>query len=63
MLRFVRAKDGEIIFDRMRRLGLRGTWVCAEGNCLTKIANKSSFERVFKGPVVVDIESLKLSTR
>lgn len=61
--RFVRANDGEIVFDKSRRLGLRGTWICADGSCLNRIANKSPFERAFKKPVIVDVESLKLNVR
>lgn len=50
LLRFVRALDGEIIFDVKAVLPTRGLWLCAERTCISAAFDR---KKIFKGEKVI----------
>ena len=51
-LRFVRALDGEVIFDKNNKLPTRGIWFCANSRCLKNGLNKKN---LFKNEKVLPL--------
>ena len=55
MLRFVKNKRGEILFDNNQNLEGRGCYVCKNNECLSKLKKTRALNRAFKTNVSEDV--------
>ncbi len=63
LLRFVRANDGEVLFDAKASAPGRGAYLCADAACLSVAAKRGHFARAFEAPVVFDAQALAIQVK
>ena len=59
MIRFVRQKDGEVVYDKLRQKPGRGANICREKRCFESAFVKKAFKRAFKREILMDKKSLE----
>lgn len=59
MIRFVRQKDGEVVYDHLRRKPGRGANICRQKRCFEKAFEKRAFNRAFKREILMDKKRLE----
>lgn len=53
LLRFVRAKDGSVVFDGDGQMDSRGAYTCPKTSCLEKAVQRRAFLRAFRNQAVL----------
>ncbi|MBO4569948.1 MAG: YlxR family protein [Clostridia bacterium] len=48
LTRFVLSKDGNLTIDNLQKLEGRGAYVCADGDCKSKLLKTHALNRAFK---------------
>lgn len=61
MFRFVRRKDGEVVFDRSQVLDGRGAYICKERRCFDIAFERKAFGRAFKRDILLDKKFLEIA--
>jgi predicted RNA-binding protein YlxR (DUF448 family) len=63
LLRFVISPRHELVFDVKGFAPGRGAYVCANETCFQNAVKKKSFNRSFRGSILVDYKNLKISVK
>ena len=55
LLRVVKPKEGEIVFDPVGKMPGRGAYVCPDKECITKAVKEKRLERALERPIGEDV--------
>ncbi len=57
LIRVVKNKDGEIMYDATGKMPGRGAYICKSRECFEKLAKTKGFERAFKCQIPSEVFS------